>query len=213
MKNLKSFGDFMSSVKSIKENEIASRKPGVKFSDVVSEKLQQKLYEAMYEAMQEAVKYEEDEDPEHTLEGYLKECATCLGSAAAKTMHGGEYFNALKSVANQFIGEAEGSPKYVEQRDDLKEYLDACIDSMKESFCDKLDEVKKTNYASATLVLKKIKEERTEIYNKTNEGVITHKFKFKNNSGRVQVFNAKDINDAKQQAIEFFKTEFVFPVK
>jgi len=126
------------------------------------------LWESLYEAILDAANYENDNDPEHTLEEYLKETAMVMGSAAAKAMHSDDYFTALRTVSNQFVGEDSGND-YNSQRDELKEYLDACIDSMKESFCEKLDELKKTNHSSATLVMKKIKEEKTEIYKKRNK--------------------------------------------
>ena len=40
---------------------------------------------------------------------------------------------------------------------------------MKEAFNDKMDEVKRTNYASATLVLKNIKEEKAQIYKQNKD--------------------------------------------
>jgi translation elongation factor EF-Ts len=171
MKNIKTFEDFMNANKSLEENEIQSRKPKAKFSDIVSDKLQSKLWELMHEAMQEAAMYENDDDPEHTVEGYLKEYATAMGSAAAKTLSGPDFFNTMTLVSGSLIGESEAGklPDYTAKRDELKEYLDACIDSMKEAYCEKLDEVKKTNSAAATLVMKKIKDNRAEIYNKRNK--------------------------------------------
>lgn len=169
MKNLKTFEDFINTGKVIKEEAIVSRKASAKFSDVVSKKTQDKLYEVLSEAMNVTLAYENDNDPEHTLEKYLKECATCLASAAARTMNGNQYFNTLQSVAQNIIGESEEETIYVQHRDDLKEYLDACIDSMKEAFNDKMDEVKRTNYASATLVLKNIKEEKAQIYKQNKD--------------------------------------------
>lgn len=214
MKNIKTFENFMNDSRSLEENEIQSRKPKNKFSNIISEKLQDKLWELMYEAMQEAAQYENDNDPEHTVEGYLKEYATAMGSAAAKTLSGPEFFNTMTLVSGSLIGESTGTvPDYTSKRDELKEYLDACMDSMKEAYCEKIDEVKKSNSAAATLVMKKIKDNRAEIYNKTNESIKLTSFKFRNNSGKIQVFNAKDSDDAKEQAIKFFNTRNVFPVK
>lgn len=173
MKNIKTFEDFMKekSGKILQEdtNINSSRKASAKFSNVVSKEIQEKLFNVLSEAMNEAISYENDNDPEHTLETYLKECATCLGSAAARTMNGNSYFNTLQTVAQHLIGESEEETIYVQHRDDLKEYLDACIESMKEAFCDKLDEMKRSNYSTATLVLKNIKEEKSQIDNKIDK--------------------------------------------
>jgi hypothetical protein len=169
MRNIKTFEDFMNANKSIDENQTLSRKPGVNFSNIVAPKTQAKIWESLYEAVIDAAKFESDKDPEHTLEGYLKETAMVMGSAAAKAMHSDDYFHALRNVSNIVVGENTSDDDYTSQRDDLKEYLDACVDSMKEEFCKKLDELKKTNHASATLVMKKIKEDNSQIYKQSKK--------------------------------------------
>ena len=174
MKNLKTFEDFLNTKKTIEETNNVYRKKSTKFSNIVSEDTQKRLWETLYNAIKEAVKHENDQDPNHTLEQYLNETAMVMGSAAAQAMHSDDYFSALKTVSNQVVGEGTDGVDYSSQRDELKEYLDTCIDLMKESFCKKLDEFKKTNHASATLVMKKIKEEKSKIYKQSNKINETH---------------------------------------
>lgn len=156
MRNLKTFEDFINVNKSVDESKIES---SFNTSKIVSEKIQKQLYSTLSEAIKKATEFEDDDDNEHTFEQYLKETAMVMGSAAASAMHGDDYFNTMTKVSSTLMGE-----DYTQSRDELKEYLDTCIDSMKEAFCNKLDEYKKTNHASSTLITKKVKENRSKIY-------------------------------------------------
>ena len=139
---------------------------------VISNDVKDKMWQAYFIALQEATKYEDDDNPEHTLEGYLSEHAAMMGSTIGNALDSGHFFNTLSLMAAQVArgGDAPQttihrqtaptvmeSDELKEKREEVKKYLDECIEAMKESFIKSLDEVKKNNNARSIIVANMLK--------------------------------------------------------
>ena len=169
MGQLQSFNKFIDEAnkQNIDPNRIATSK---RTSKILSEDIENKMKTLHYHAMNEAIMYENDGDVNHKLKDYLCEYADMFASTTGLALDGNHFFDTMSTMAAQ-VAQGGDAPKVGVQRSSaptvteskldfdiaakrkqVKDYLDECYESMKDSYCKKMDELKKSNDSKALII-------------------------------------------------------------
>lgn len=125
------------------------------------ESLNEKMYEAIKAIYNEACMYEDDEDPAHKFESFLKESFLLMAEMTTRV---------LKENSNIALGAAKAAmkkhnDKYIDDRivtDKTHEYLNEIMKDIKELFCDKMEEMMQENPVIAQIAAEALSQKNSE---------------------------------------------------
>jgi len=128
--------------------------------DVEPEKisLNERIYEMYKQMYAEACNNENDEDPAHTLEGFMTECFTTMAEMCTRVMKENVEFSLVAAKAAM---KKTNEKAYDEQvvYDTTHEYINSMMKSIREVYTEKMESMMEENPAIASIAAKALSKE------------------------------------------------------
>jgi hypothetical protein len=162
MKYVKTFEEFINEsldeIKNDEEQPTEEKESEEKQDDKPS--LNEKMYDCIKQMYTEACEQEEDENPTHTMEGYMKESFLIMAEMCTRVLK--ENIDISKIAAKAAIKKSNN--KEIDEDkiyDSVHDYINEMMKCIKESYAEKMEEMMGENPAIASIAAKALSQERT----------------------------------------------------